>query len=108
MAYVVTQACIACRFGDCTKVCPTGAFHEGPNFVVINPATCANCGLCEMVCPVQAIRADWALGAEEKEYLSLNAELAAQWPVTTSTEPLADAQAQADVCDKRALLAVPD
>ena len=29
-------------------------------------------------------------------------------PVTTSTEPLADAQAQADVCDKRALLAVPD
>lgn len=108
MAYVVTQACIACRFGDCTKVCPTGAFHEGPNFVVINPATCANCGLCEMVCPVQAIRADWDLSAEDSEYLSLNAELAAQWPVTTATEPLADAQAQALVSDKRSLLALPD
>lgn len=108
MAYVVTQACIACRFGDCTKVCPTGAIHEGPNFVAINPATCANCGLCELVCPVQAIRADWALDAEEKEYLALNAELAAKWPVTTATEPLAEAEAHARVPNKRALLSVPD
>ncbi|MBA3589093.1 ferredoxin family protein [Methylibium sp.] len=107
MAYVVTQACIACRFGDCTQVCPTGAFHEGPNFVAINPATCANCGLCELACPVQAIRADWALTAEEREYLALNAELAAQWPVTTATEALAGAQAQALVPDKRALLVMP-
>ncbi len=107
MAYVVTQACIACRFGDCTQVCPTAAFHEGPNFVAINPATCANCGLCELACPVQAIRADWALTAQEREYLALNAQLAAQWPVTTATEALADAQAQALVSDKRALLVMP-
>lgn len=101
MTYVVTEACIACRFGDCTQVCPQGAIHEGPNFVAINPATCANCGLCELACPVGAIRADWALEPGEREYLDLNARLAARWPASTATSPLPDAEAQAFSTDKR-------
>lgn len=101
MAYVVTQACIACRYGDCTRVCPQSAFREGPNFVVIDPQACANCGLCEIVCPVQAIRADWALGVGERVYLELNARLAAMWPARRDTSPLPDADANAFVQNKR-------
>lgn len=32
MAFVVTDACIACKYTDCVSVCPVDAFHEGKNF----------------------------------------------------------------------------
>ena len=107
MTYVVTEACIACRFGDCTQVCPQGAIHEGPNFVVINPETCANCGVCELACPVQAIRADWALGPTERDYLDLNARLAASWPASKATPSLPDAEEHAFTAGKRSWLIEP-
>ncbi len=101
MAYVVTEACIACRYGECVSVCPQGAFHGGPNFVVINPVTCANCGLCEMVCPVSAIFAAVDLPAAQQDYRALNAQLSAVWPVVRETAPLPDADAHAFETAKR-------
>ena len=47
MTFVVTENCIRCKYTDCVEVCPVDCFHEGPNFLVIDPenasiARCAN------------------------------------------------------------------
>ena len=104
MTYVVTEACIGCRYGECVSACPQAALHEGPNFVVINPRSCANCGLCEMVCPVAAIVPARALGEDRAWCLELNAQLSAQWPVARQTTPVANADEHALRADKRHLL----
>jgi len=37
MTYVVTENCIKCKYTDCVEVCPVDCFHEGPNYLVIDP-----------------------------------------------------------------------
>jgi len=37
MTYVVVESCIRCKLTDCVEVCPVDCFHEGPNFLVIDP-----------------------------------------------------------------------
>ncbi len=91
MAYVVTDACIRCRYGECIEVCPQEALREGPDFMVIDPQACANCALCEMVCPVQAIRSEHGLGEDLKPFVALNASLAKRWPKAVFRGPLPDA-----------------
>ena len=51
MAYVITDACIAC--GSCTAECPTGAISEG-DIYVIDAGACIDCGACANVCPTGA------------------------------------------------------
>ena len=46
MAYVVTEACIKCKFTDCVDVCPVDCFREGPGMLVIDPDECIDCSLC--------------------------------------------------------------
>lgn len=55
MAYVVNQACVNCKYGDCVEVCPVSCFYEGPDQVYINPTECIDCDACRETCPVQAI-----------------------------------------------------
>ena len=55
MPFVVTENCIKCKYTDCVEVCPVDCFHEGPNFLVIDPDECIDCTLCEPECPVNAI-----------------------------------------------------
>ena len=43
MAFVVTENCIKCKYTDCVEVCPVDCFHEGPNFLVIDPEECIDC-----------------------------------------------------------------
>ena len=83
MAYVVTENCIKCKYTDCVEVCPVDCFHEGPNFLVIDPEECIDCTLCVPECPINAIYAEDDLPAELTQYIELNAELAAEWPVIT-------------------------
>ncbi|GAB4347545.1 MAG: ferredoxin family protein [Gammaproteobacteria bacterium] len=105
MAFVVTESCIRCKYTDCVEVCPVDCFHEGPNFLVIDPDECIDCALCEPECPVEAIFSEDELPADQREFLQLNAELAAQWPVITQKiDPLPDADKWRDVKEKRHLL----
>ncbi len=93
MTFVVTENCIKCKYTDCVKVCPVDCFHEGPNFLVIDPEVCTDCQLCESECPANAITADTELPNELAHFLQLNAELAKIWPVISqSKEPPLDAK----------------
>lgn len=107
MTYVVTEPCIGCRFGECVKVCPVEAFHAGPNFMVINPQTCINCAICEVVCPVQAIVADVDARDDQRDYLALNERLAQEWPPAESVDSLPGAEEMATRTAKRELLMIP-
>ena len=105
MSFVVTESCIRCKYTDCVAVCPVECFHEGPNFLVIDPEACIDCGVCVPECPVEAIVDEKDLRPEQMEYVALNKRLAAQWPlITQASEPLPDADAWADKPDKRSLL----
>lgn len=92
MTYVVTEACIKCKYTDCVDVCPVDCFHEGPNFLVIDPEECIDCTLCVAECPAEAIYAEDDLPAGQEQFIALNAELAKKWPVITERrDPPADA-----------------
>ncbi len=92
MTYVVTDNCILCKYTDCVEVCPVDCFHEGPNFLVIDPDECIDCTLCAPECPAEAIFPEEELSEEQMQFLELNAELAQEWPVITEKrEPLPDA-----------------
>jgi NAD-dependent dihydropyrimidine dehydrogenase PreA subunit len=58
MTYIVTDACIKCKYMDCVEVCPVDCFYEGENFLAISPDECIDCGVCEPECPVDAIKPD--------------------------------------------------
>ena len=92
MAYVVTENCIKCKYTDCVDVCPVDCFHEGPNFLVIDPYACIDCTLCVAECPAEAIFAEDDVPDHLHEFITLNAELCKVWPVIAERrEPLADA-----------------
>jgi ferredoxin len=83
MTFVVTEQCIKCKYTDCVEVCPVDCFHEGPNFLVIDPDECIDCTLCEPECPVEAIYADDELPEGQDAFVEINARLAKVWPVIT-------------------------
>ena len=73
MTYVVTEACIKCKYMDCVEVCPVDCFYEGENMLVINPDECIDCGVCEPECPPKAIVPDTEKGMEK--WLEVNRDL---------------------------------
>jgi len=81
MTYVVTDNCIKCKYTDCVEVCPVDCFHEGPNFLAIDPDECIDCTLCEPECPAEAIFAEDDVPEGMENFTELNAELARDWPV---------------------------
>jgi ferredoxin len=93
MTYVVTESCIRCRYTDCVDVCPVDCFHEGPNFLTIDPDECIDCAVCVTECPVNAIFAEEDVPADQQQFIKLNAELARNWPAITKTHaPLPEAE----------------
>ena len=105
MTYVVTENCIKCKYTDCVEVCPVDCFHEGPNFLVIDPDECIDCTLCVPECPINAIFAEDDLPEDQRQFLPLNAELAKAWPVITEKKDApADAQEWENKPDKRKYL----
>ncbi|MDG1249588.1 MAG: ferredoxin family protein [Gammaproteobacteria bacterium] len=105
MTFVVTESCIKCKYTDCVEVCPVDCFHEGPNFLVIDPEECIDCAMCEPECPVNAIVSEDDLPEDQADFLEINEELAAQWPVlTVRKDAPEDADDWEDVSDKRQYL----
>ncbi len=87
MTYIVTDNCILCKYTDCVEVCPVDCFHEGPNFLVIDPDECIDCTLCEPECPAGAIFAEDEIPDGMEHFLELNEELSRDWPVITEMKP---------------------
>jgi len=87
MTYVVTEQCVKCKYTDCVEVCPVDCFHEGPNFLVIDPEECIDCAVCEPECPVNAIFSEDELPQDQEIFLEINARLSQQWPVITEIKP---------------------
>ena len=87
MTYVVTESCIKCKYTDCVDVCPVDCFHEGPNFLTIDPDECIDCQLCVPECPIDAIYEESDLPEDQLNFLQLNAELSKIWPVIDKVKP---------------------
>ena len=105
MTFVVTENCIKCKFTDCVDVCPVDCFHEGPNFLVIDPDECIDCTLCEPECPAEAIFAEDELPEGQEQFIEMNAELSQSWPIITDVkEPPAEAEEWNGKPDKLAML----
>lgn len=105
MAFVVTEACIKCKYTDCVEVCPVDCFREGPNMLVIEPDECIDCTLCVAECPVEAIVDEEEIPPDQQGFIELNARLSQQWPpLTQRKDPPPDADQWAGVPDKTKLL----
>ena len=101
MTYVVTEACIRCKYTDCVDVCPVDCFREGPNFLVIDPDECIDCAVCVPECPVNAIYAEDDVPGDQQAFIKMNLDLAQGWPsITKSKGALPDADEWKDVAAK--------
>lgn len=106
MTHLVTENCIKCKHTDCVTVCPVDCFHEGPNFLAINPDECIDCGVCIPECPVNAIIEDDDKKVDNLEFwLDLNTRLSKKWPVITKKkDALPEAEEYKDKPNKIDLL----
>ena len=101
MTYVVTEACIKCKYTDCVDVCPVDCFREGPNFLTIDTDECIDCAVCVPECPVNAIYAEDDVPGDQQAFIALNTELSRNWKsITKSKGSLPDADDWKDVKDK--------
>ncbi len=87
MTHVVTDNCIKCKYTDCVVVCPVDCFHEGANFLAIDPEECIDCTLCVPECPADAIFLEDDIPAGLEHFVQINAELAPLWPVIDAKIP---------------------
>jgi ferredoxin len=92
MAFVITQNCINCKHTNCAEVCPVDCLYESPNFVVIDPRDCIDCGICAAVCPVDAIMPGRDVPEDQQMFIRLNAEMSTIWPsISEKASPPPDA-----------------
>lgn len=87
MTHVVIENCIKCKYTDCVEVCPVDCFHEGPNFLAIDPDECIDCTLCVPECPVDAIVPEDEVPSEQSDFMLANAVLSHRWPVIAHRKP---------------------
>jgi ferredoxin len=105
MTYLVLENCIKCKHTDCVEVCPVDCFKEGPNFLVIDPDECIDCGVCVPECPVNAIVPDTDDTVDIAFWSQLNTRLSKKWPAITKRKPaLTDAEEWKDKPNKLNLL----
>ena len=105
MTYVVTEACIRCKYMDCVEVCPVDCFYVGENMLVIHPDECIDCGACVPACPVAAIYESVdATPAHQKDLIEANAVYR-----NGDADAMAQAEAivQAHVASHPELMAIP-
>ena len=88
MPHVITEKCLGEQYASCVDVCPVDCIHPGPYkgepFMVIDPLTCIDCGLCLPECPVNAIVPNIEASPE---YTRINAELAPEFAKNPRVTP---------------------
>ena len=76
MPHVITSKCLGEQYASCVDVCPVDCIHPGnyknEPFMIIDPDTCIDCGLCLPECPIDAIISSVDTNPE---YAKINAEL---------------------------------
>ena len=90
MSHVVLGSCHGCKSTDCVEVCPVGSdgcFREGPEALYIDPGVCIDCGNCVTECPVDAIRPDDDLSAEDAKYIQINIDGVKKYPPIEKKQP---------------------
>lgn len=55
MTYVIALPCVDVMDKACVDECPVDCIYEGDRMLYIHPEECVDCGVCEPVCPVEAI-----------------------------------------------------
>ena len=101
MSHIVAEPCIKCKYTDCVAVCPVDCFHEGVNFLAIDPEVCIDCGLCPPECPTTAIFAEEDLPEKWNNFIEINVKYGEEWPVIEAQkDPLPDADEAAKIEDK--------
>lgn len=73
MTYVIGLPCVDVKDRTCVESCPVDCIYEGARSLYIQPDECIECGLCQAVCPVEAIYYEDDLPAALAEYLPDNA-----------------------------------
>lgn len=68
MSFVIGSACIDVKDMTCVEECPVDCIYEGERMMYIHPTECIDCGACEPVCPVEAIRPMQRLAEEWKPF----------------------------------------
>lgn len=80
MPHVIGNKCLGEQYASCVAVCPVDCIHpgdyKGEPFMIIDPDTCIDCGLCVPECPVDAIQTSVTV---DPEYAKINADLAAEF-----------------------------
>lgn len=80
MTHVIAEPCINTKDASCVTVCPVDCIHptkdeaefETESQLYIDPATCIDCGLCVVECPVQAIYVEEDLPVEWRKFTEIN------------------------------------
>lgn len=107
MTFVVTEACIQCKYTDCVSVCPMDCFFEGPNFLAIDPDECIDCSICVAECPVGAIVSDQEIPDDQRHFIDINRQLAKDpgyRRISTAKDPMPGHEKWAQIKDKFELL----
>ena len=88
MPYVIIEKCVGERYATCVSVCPVDCIHpgeyNGEQFMVIDPETCIDCGVCLPECPIEAIV---ETGDIAPDWTKINAELAPSFKNNPPVEP---------------------
>jgi ferredoxin len=76
VTYVICEPCLDVKDASCVEACPVDCIHstDADRQYFIDPDVCIECGACEPVCPVSAIRQDSDVPDEWKQYTQINAD----------------------------------
>jgi len=83
MGFVIGSNCIDVKDKSCIEECPVDCIYEGDRMLYIHPTECIDCGACEPVCPVEAIRPMQRLAEEWKPFKETRYEFADGHPRMT-------------------------
>ena len=88
MAHVIGEKCLGEQYAACVAVCPVDCIHagdyKGEPFMIIDPDTCIDCGLCLPECPIDAIVSSVD---QSEDYAKINSELSPDFSKNPKVTP---------------------